>query len=55
MLGISREVSRLLRRPGSFFLRRYLATEAAQSASAMSLTFGSPSEVNLKIALWNIC
>lgn len=52
MLGsISRQVPRLFRQPGSLIFRRCLAVEAAQSGSAMSLTFGSPTEVSLLILL----
>ena len=49
MLGITRQGSRLLRQPGAFILRRCLAAEAAQAGPAMSLTFGSPAEVNSKV------
>ncbi|XP_068727371.1 ATP synthase subunit delta, mitochondrial-like [Montipora capricornis] len=45
MLGITRQGSRLLRQPGAFILRRCLAAEAAQAGPAMSLTFGSPTEM----------
>ncbi|XP_031558373.1 ATP synthase subunit delta, mitochondrial-like [Actinia tenebrosa] len=44
MLSFSRQILRFSRRPLGAGLRRCLATEAAESGPAMSLTFGSPYE-----------